>query len=119
MDADLQTVLELKELSAVHYDFECKRIGSELGLLSIWQRMLEIRKEAPKDYWPDGYVPEATFRDLDTLCKVCEHGAMFFLNHKRPDAADRIAKFVKQVGNALRTSHEFTKLWTHDFEELK
>lgn len=117
VEVDLLTVVDLRRLALVHYDGVCKSTAAQGGILNRWEEELIRRPEdvvaSNKAWWP-----QATWRDLDTLAKVCEHSSLFFDLHNDAAAKARIAIFAKQVGHVLRTSHDHSKDWNHDFEEL-
>jgi EAL domain-containing protein (putative c-di-GMP-specific phosphodiesterase class I) len=116
LDLDLLTVVDLRRLALVHYDAVCRSTANDGAILSRWELTLTTK---PKECYEGNtaWWPQATWRELDTLCKVCEQARIYFDMIKDPEALVRINKFSRAVGHVLRESYAISKGWQHEFND--
>ena len=69
-----QEVYDLWNAATHHYDSHCKSYAKQGGLIFGFLNVLETDPEAPvlNDIERKGFEVVLPFRELDTLCKICE-----------------------------------------------
>lgn len=83
------TILLLMEMSAHHYDGVCKSAGMVGGFIYGWRNCVSFAPDLPVS---------ATWRELDTMLKICENTGIF---SDRPDEKQIIRGLAKAVRYAM------------------
>lgn len=93
------TIGLLMEMSAHHYDGVCKAAGVVGGFIYGWNNSVTFMPESPVS---------ATWRELDTMLKICENTAIF---SDQPISRKVIRELVADVRYAMNQWNEHSKDW--------
>jgi hypothetical protein len=96
----LETIELLMEMSRHHYDGVCKAASAVGGFIYGWRNSVSFVPEVPVS---------ATWRELDTLLKICEINTALF--HGQPEVRKVIWDLVKGVNKAMSHWNNVSKGW--------
>lgn len=99
----------LEKCASLHYDSTCKATADERGLLWSWRICCQPLEKGAAPLEP----VRASFRDLDTLLKVCE-----FLGHLQHlishEEMAELHRFKGNVSRALHRANDLYDVWREE-----
>lgn len=115
----MEEVELMRTVSAQHYDAVCRYASGETyrpdnaNFLTSWRNSLQSQIDYPSDD-PD-YVPcvSATWRQLDTACKILESFNLFMLDDSTKEEAKRLRA---DIWTALHAANGLYGKWSAEIE---